>query len=78
MLLRGNFTFRGLGGIDKVEDEYSHNKGAEGVEQYIAEAHRWRGRLTHRRRALGLFPVAEARFTPAKDAGRGGGSLTMF
>ena len=39
MLLCGNFTFRGLGGIDKVEDEYSHNKGAEGVEQYIAEAH---------------------------------------
>ena len=49
MLLCGNFTFRGLGGIDKVEDEYSHNKGAEGVEQYIAEAHR--GPAPRRRRA---------------------------
>ena len=28
-----NFTFRGLGRVDEVEDEDSHNKGAEGVEQ---------------------------------------------
>merc|ERR1712138_271667 len=40
MLLRGNFTFRGLGRVDEVEDEDSHNKGAEGVEEDVAEAHR--------------------------------------
>ena len=40
MLLWRNFPFRGLGRVDEVEDEDSHNKGAEGVEQDVAEAHR--------------------------------------
>ena len=76
MLLRRYLAFRGLGRVDQVKNEDSRNKGAEGVQQYIAEAHRVLA--PRRRRALGLFPVAAARFTPAKDAGRGGGSLTMF
>ena len=30
------FAFRGLGRVDEVEDEDSHNKGAEGVEEDVA------------------------------------------
>ena len=33
------------------------------------------GRLTHRWRALGLFPLAAARFTPAQEADRSSGPL---
>ena len=61
MLLCRDLAFCRLSGIDEVENEYSNNKSAEGVEEEVAEAHRWRGRLTHRRRALGLFPLAAAR-----------------
>jgi hypothetical protein len=36
MLLCRYFAFCRLSGIDEVEDEDSHNKGAEGVEQNVA------------------------------------------
>jgi hypothetical protein len=66
MLLCGNFTFRGLGRVDQVKNEDAHDEGAEGVEEEVAEAHRCGGRLTHRRRALGLFRLAAVDSRPPK------------
>ena len=77
MLLCRNFPFCGLSGVDEVEDEDSHNKGAEGVEQYIAEAHRG-ARAPRRRRAEGLLrPLWQSVDSrPPKHAERGSGPLT--
>ena len=66
MFFGRNLAFCRLSGIDEVENEYSNNKSAEGVEEEVAEAHRWRGRLTHRRRALGLFRLAAVDSRPPK------------
>jgi hypothetical protein len=36
MLLRRYFAFRGLGRVDQVENEDSHNEGAEGVQDNVS------------------------------------------
>jgi hypothetical protein len=36
MLFCGDLAFCRLSGIDEVEDEDSHNKGAEGVQQNVS------------------------------------------
>ena len=64
------FAFRGLGGIDEVEDEDSHNKGAEGVEQYIAEAHGGARAASTALRAVEAVSGSLVCLTPGQNAGR--------
>ena len=73
-----DLAFCRLSGIDEVEDEDADDEGAEGVEQYIAEAHRWRGRLTHRRRALGVSSSSGSMSRPAKRQAAAVGRWELF
>ena len=75
MLLCRNFTFRGLGGIDEVEDEDSHNKGAEGVQDNVSQAHRGARAASTACWGVCCFTWQRLDVTPAETAGRGGGPL---